>query len=568
MFDGTARDHSDTGPGTNATLGGLRVGLLVDSLTQPLWRARMIADLASRPDEARLALVILARPRGDRPSGARTLLGRLYAAADGRLFGGGSDPMEAVREAVSLAGLVAGCPTVEVGGCGGTGPGSLTREQAGEIRGHRLDVVICLGAEPLPEEARGLARLGVWSFRLDGRRDDGGMDVGVREVLSGRATTVASLHDLADPGLRPLAVAHIKADRRSARRHRDHVRVTSSSLLRCAWGSRAAGSPDAAPLEAESAPAIGSGYPDNREMAALLARFAARSAGYLWGRLLGREQWFLACVVRDEGGAPCADLAGLRPTFPPSDRYWADPFPAVVNGRRFVFVEEVVYREGKGRIAVLELDGSGRVTSSRTAIERDCHLSYPFLFRHEGHFFMVPETSADRSVELYRCVDFPYRWERERVLLEGLHAVDATLVERGGRWWMFANVAAEGAIYDFEELHLFHAPSPSGPWRPHPRNPLKCDARSARPAGRPFFRGGHWFRPAQDCSIRYGGAIALNRIVRWDLEGYEEVEASRIEPDWAPGLLATHTINACAGLTVLDGLRRRPRLAVGRGMDS
>ena len=30
------------------------------------------------------------------------------------------------------------------------------------------------------------------------------------------------------------------------------------------------------------------------------------------------------------------------------------------------------------------------------------------------------------------------------------------------------------------------------------------------------------------------GSIVINRITRWDAEGYEEVEAARILPDWVP----------------------------------
>src|SRR5207253_8229013 len=48
-----------------------------------------------------------------------------------------------------------------------------------------------------------------------------------------------------------------------------------------------------------------------------------------------------------------------------------------------------------------------------------------------------------------------------------------------------------------DELHLFHAERLTGDWQPHPRNPVKSDARSARPAGSLFVRDGALYRPAQ-----------------------------------------------------------------------
>ena len=51
---------------------------------------------------------------------------------------------------------------------------------------------------------------------------------------------------------------------------------------------------------------------------------------------------------------------------------------------------------------------------------------------------------------------------------------------------MFANAAAgERRVFD-DELHLFHADRLLGDWQPHPRNPVKSDVRSARPAGAPL----------------------------------------------------------------------------------
>ncbi len=124
-------------------------------------------------------------------------------------------------------------------------------------------------------------------------------------------------------------------------------------------------------------------------------------------------------------------------------------------------------------------------------LERDCHVSYPLTFTWNGSWYMIPETAQNRTVELYRAVDFPHRWEFELVLLSDIEAVDATAAEIEGSWWMFVNIGVEGAS-TWDELHLYSAPTPLGPWVPHARNPVKSDVRSARPAGRVFSRGGVW----------------------------------------------------------------------------
>jgi hypothetical protein len=245
---------------------------------------------------------------------------------------------------------------------------------------------------------------------------------------------------------------------------------------------------------------------------------------------------------------------------PPGDRFWADPFPVLKGDRYHIFVEELPYATNKGHISVLELDRQGKWGESKIALELPYHLSYPFLFKWKGDLFMIPETAANRTVELYRCTEFPDGWQLVDVLLDDIFAMDATLAEIDGRWWMFLNVGAEGGLDCDDELHIYNGPSPFGPWKPHHGNPVKTDVRSARPAGRLFQSKGDWYLPAQDGSERYGWGMTVNKILQLSDTDFREESVAKILPQWASGLLGTHTLNAAPGLTVIDGLRRRSKI--------
>jgi hypothetical protein len=144
-------------------------------------------------------------------------------------------------------------------------------------------------------------------------------------------------------------------------------------------------------------------------------------------------------------------------------------------------------------------------------------------------------------------------------LLEKVRAAHATVTQIEERWWMFVNQAAAGASLD-DELHLYFADSPLEPWTPHPRNPVKSDVRSALPAGQVFRFNGQLYRPAQDRSSRLTSAIVINRVDELTPTAYREVETARIVPKWAPGLIATRTINHVGRLTCLDAAVRQIRL--------
>jgi len=193
-------------------------------------------------------------------------------------------------------------------------------------------------------------------------------------------------------------------------------------------------------------------------------------------------------------------------------------------------------------------------------LERDYHLSYPFLVEDGGQLYMVPESAANGTVEIYRCVDFPHKWRRERVLLDHIVAADATLHHADGRWWMFANVSANGAeIHD--ELHVFTSTALLGDWKPLARNPVKSDVRGARPAGKLFTQHDRLYRPAQICAPLYGAGVALQRVTRLDEHGFAEEEERRILPAPGEGLLGLHTINRAGDLSVTDAFARRSRFS-------
>jgi hypothetical protein len=226
------------------------------------------------------------------------------------------------------------------------------------------------------------------------------------------------------------------------------------------------------------------------------------------------------------------------------------------EGRHYVFIEEYFYETGKGHISVIELDRKGVVQGPTKVLERDYHLSYPHVFEWNNQYYMVPESASNRSVELYRSTSFPFEWKLEKVLMTDIGAKDATLAEIDGTWWMFVSIA-EHSIPD--ELYLFFARTPLGPWTPHRRNPVKSDVRGSRPAGKLFYWHGDLYRPAQNSSGRYGYAISINRIIQISPETFCEEEVSKILPNWRKDLIGTHTLNSSDNLTVTDCLIRRRR---------
>jgi hypothetical protein len=248
-------------------------------------------------------------------------------------------------------------------------------------------------------------------------------------------------------------------------------------------------------------------------------------------------------------------------------RFYADPFPIVHGGRTILFVEEYPHATGRGVISAVAFGPDGPEGVPVPVLEEPHHLSYPFVFERDGAHWMIPESGAAGTVDLYRATAFPGGWVKQATLISGVTASDATLLEHGGRWWLFATVreqgfgqperAARGAYSD--ALHLWSAPDFRGPWTPHPRNPVLIDFAAARPAGRIVARDGALIRPVQDCRRGYGAALALARIDRLDEGGYAQTVETTLRA--GPGFPGSrlHTLNRTAAFEFIDGSGSSPR---------
>ena len=216
-------------------------------------------------------------------------------------------------------------------------------------------------------------------------------------------------------------------------------------------------------------------------------------------------------------------------------------------------MEDLSFVENKGKITALELEGT-RPRELGVALEEKFHLSFPFIFRHEGALYMCPETSAARQIRVYRCASFPLKWELRAVLMDGVSAVDTVLFEREGRWWLLTNIDRSGARDFNAELFLYFAASPfDASWTPHPMNPLRVDSDGGRNGGL-ILEGGRIFRVGQRQGFdSYGGlGVAVYEIVTLTETEYREELAKVFSPSFRAGLLGAHHLSSSEGLTVVD----------------
>jgi hypothetical protein len=271
------------------------------------------------------------------------------------------------------------------------------------------------------------------------------------------------------------------------------------------------------------------------------------------GRLTYFKKWRWFLMYSPHPYSFPIDISKYTSLIPPKDCFWADPFVVSLNDNEILFIEEFPYIKNKGHIALLELDYSGEIINKETIIDQPYHMSYPFVFECDKQHYMVPETSANRTIELYKSDEFPRKWRFVMNLMENVKAKDSTLFYFNKKWWLFTAINESSVSSDHVELFLFYSDDlMTSNWKPHPQNPIVTDIRTARPAGRIFTQDDKIFRPSQDCSVRYGRALNILQIVTLNETAYEEVLDSKTEVDWSSKLRGIHTFNSDKNFSIVD----------------
>ena len=201
----------------------------------------------------------------------------------------------------------------------------------------------------------------------------------------------------------------------------------------------------------------------------------------------------------------------------------ADPF-MLLRDRTWHMFFEVMNSETKlGEIGLATSDDAFTWTYQHIVVKEPFHLSYPYVFKSQNDYYMLPETLAAGAVCLYKALDFPSRWSCVARLLEGQFA-DPSIFQCDDLWWMFVC----STPYQHDTLRLYYASDLTGPWTEHPKSPIVSgDKCRARPAGRILKFDNQLFRFAQDCGPVYGSSVRVFEITQLTINSYTEVEHHR-----------------------------------------
>lgn len=251
--------------------------------------------------------------------------------------------------------------------------------------------------------------------------------------------------------------------------------------------------------------------------------------GYYWNR--DKEAVWSIAYRRKVQGKQSVLKDKTRPfmRFAVEKDFWAaDPLAVTHDGKDYLFYEYYDAKKEKGLLACSVME-DGQLSKPKIILEEPFHLSFPFVFRVDNEYYMIPETGAVKQIILYKCMQFPYQWKKERVLLEGVTSSDTIVFSKEGKLFLLASILKEGkATTAQNQLYTYDL---SSHCLEYCCTAKETGEKGVRNGGGLFTDGEIWIRPGQNCTGGYGKSLLFFEVEQVDKEGYLEKVLAELSAD-------------------------------------
>ena len=225
------------------------------------------------------------------------------------------------------------------------------------------------------------------------------------------------------------------------------------------------------------------------------------------------------------------------------------------QGKYFCFVENYSFLQKKADISVYELT-KNKATYLGQCINEKFHLSYPFIFKYLNDFYMLPESSENKDLRLYKSEKFPLEWKLEKVLLKNTNACDGTIFQYKEKWWLFVTKSVPDSLETNSQLFAYFSDNPvDSEWIEHNRNPIICDSSKGRMGGLVIDENNIFLVMQNQSFNLYGKSSKIFQIKELTENNFTIENVCEVTPNFSDDVIGTHHFNSYKNCTVFDYLK-------------
>lgn len=234
------------------------------------------------------------------------------------------------------------------------------------------------------------------------------------------------------------------------------------------------------------------------------------------------------------------------------NRWFADPFVIKQSNFYYIFFEDYNLKNKKGVISCIKINKKNKTKYYKEIIKENFHLSFPFIFKHNKNYFMIPEACESNSIRLYKCTKFPNKWRFYKTIMTNINYVDPVIFKWKKSWILIISKSKNNFLYN--KLSVYTCKNPlSSNWKSLSSNPVIVSNFTGRNAGliqdskKNIYRISQAYLPGN-----YGAYVSINKIVAITKSTYREKKIKKILPPHKKSMQGIHTLNYAKNFTIFD----------------
>ena len=153
--------------------------------------------------------------------------------------------------------------------------------------------------------------------------------------------------------------------------------------------------------------------------------------GRLIKKIMGHKEKYVICIRKIQKNDDILTVNSpmdFEILFHDKSCWFADPILQEYCGKTALFMEQFDLKTNCGMIACSILQDNV-FHKPIPVIKEPFHMSFPLTFIWNGELYMIPETSADNSVRLYKVVKYPFKWELVKRFETKIPLVDSVVLK-------------------------------------------------------------------------------------------------------------------------------------------
>ena len=142
----------------------------------------------------------------------------------------------------------------------------------------------------------------------------------------------------------------------------------------------------------------------------------------------------------------------------------ADPFLYEVDGRLYCLVECYSYSHSYGVIDAYVLENGSWKIYRHNILNNVSHLSFPNVNRIDGELFLLPESSNEKNLKIYKLNRSSHEWEFLSTVENDLKVADCVLEKKEGMYIISGTFAWNNSDYTWKQVR-YTSSCLQGPWK-------------------------------------------------------------------------------------------------------